>query len=167
MTSFSAHFALTLACPRLVAGLLHLQHPNGASSEAAVAIWLESSSGNTLAAKPTCGPNCPSAPSARGAAVEVLRKKACTATLLPITLEAACVAGLTKKARLNRIQPWSLALIAAHQMQWADKTMLRTKLHKLYAQNAPVYPEQGSLFPECRRRGQAQAKGGVIAAGVQ
>ena len=87
--------------------------------------------------------------------------------MLAVTIEAARAAGLTKKASLNRIQLWSPALIAACQTQSPDKTMLRAKLHGLYAQNAAVDPEQGSLFPECRPRGQAQARGGVIAAGVQ
>ena len=65
---FGAHFASKPGrpawSPRLVAGLLYLQHAHDASDEAVLATWLENPSGSTSAAKPVCRPSCPLIPRA-------------------------------------------------------------------------------------------------------
>ena len=50
--------------PRLIAGLLYLQHANDTSDEAVVATWLENPTGNTFAVKRICKPSCPLTPRA-------------------------------------------------------------------------------------------------------
>ena len=61
--SFGAHFTssrgLPALCPRLVAGLLYLQHANDASDEAVVATWLENPYWHTSTAKPGYKQSCP------------------------------------------------------------------------------------------------------------
>ena len=59
-TSFTSGRGRPALPPRLIAGLLYLQHTFDASDEAVVNTWVENRTGSSSAARPTCKPNCPS-----------------------------------------------------------------------------------------------------------
>ncbi len=62
--------------PRLVAGLLYLQHAFDASDEAVINTWGRTRTGSSSAARPTCRPNYPSIRPASRAGEGVSVKKA-------------------------------------------------------------------------------------------
>ena len=70
--SFTSMRGRPVLPPRLVAGLLYLQHTFDASDEAVVNTWVD---GNSSAARPTCRPNGPSTPPALRAGESALQKK--------------------------------------------------------------------------------------------
>ena len=58
--SFTSGRGRPALAPRLVAGLLYLQHTFDASDEAVVNIWVENPYCSSSVARPTCRPSCPS-----------------------------------------------------------------------------------------------------------
>lgn len=101
--SFGAHFASSLGrpalSPRLVAGLLYLQHANDASDEAVVATWLENPYWQYFCGQTYVLPIDPSS-------LSRWRKRVVqegVEVLLAVTIEAARAAGLIKKSSLDKI----------------------------------------------------------------
>jgi len=104
--SFGAHFTSSRGrpalSPRLVAGLLYLQHANDASDEAVVATWLENPYWQYFCGETYLQTELPIDPSSLSRWRKRIGEEG-VETLLAVTIEAARAAGLIKKASLNRI----------------------------------------------------------------
>ena len=104
--SFGAHFASSRGrpalSPRLIAGLLYLQHANDASDEAVVATWLENPYWQYFCGETHLQTELPIDPSSLTRWRKRIGEEG-VETLLAVTIEAARAAGLIKKASLNRI----------------------------------------------------------------
>lgn len=104
--SFGAHFASNRGrpalSPRLVAGLLYLQHANDASDEAVVATWLENPYWQYFCGETYLQTELPINPSSLTRWRKRIGEEG-VETLLAVTIEAARAAGLIKEASLNRI----------------------------------------------------------------
>jgi IS5 family transposase len=105
-SSFGAHFASKLGRPalrpRLVAGLLYLQHANDASDEAVVATWLENPYWQYFTGEDYLQTELPIDPSSLTRWRKRIGEEG-VEVLLAVTIEAARAAGLIKKTSLNRI----------------------------------------------------------------
>lgn len=104
--SFGAHFTSSRGrpalSPRLVAGLLYLQHANDASDEAVVATWLENPYWQYFCGESTLQTELPIDPSSLTRWRKRIGEEG-VEILLAVTIEAARAAGLIKKASLNRV----------------------------------------------------------------
>ena len=104
--SFGAHFVSNRGrpalSPRLVAGLLYLQHANDASDEAVVATWLENPYWQYFCGETYLQTALPIDPSSLTRWRKRIGEEG-VELLLAVTIEAARAAGLIKKASLNRI----------------------------------------------------------------
>jgi transposase, IS5 family len=104
--SFGTHFASKLGRPalrpRLVAGLLYLQHANDASDEAVVATWLENPYWQYFCGETHLQTELPIDPSSLTRWRKRIGEEG-VEVLLAVTIEAARAAGLIKKSSLNRI----------------------------------------------------------------
>ncbi|MDB5745141.1 MAG: transposase, family [Polaromonas sp.] len=104
--SFGAHFASSRGrpalSPRLVAGLLYLQHANDASDEAAVATWLENPYWQYFCGETYLQTELPIDPSSLTRWRKRIGEEG-VEVLLAVTIEAARAAGLIKKSSLDKI----------------------------------------------------------------
>ncbi|ABM36708.1 IS5 family transposase [Polaromonas naphthalenivorans] len=104
--SFGAHFTSSRGRPalrpRLVAGLLYLQHANDASDEAVVATWLENPYWQYFCGETYLQTELPIDPSSLSRWRKRIGEEG-VEVLLAVTIEAAREAGLIKKASLKRI----------------------------------------------------------------
>ena len=104
--SFAAHFTSwrgrPALPPRLVAGLLYLQHANDASDEAVVATWLENPYWQYFCGETVLQTELPIDSSSLTRWRKRIGEEG-VETLLAVTIEAAHAAGLIKKASLNRV----------------------------------------------------------------
>ena len=104
--SFAAHFTSwrgrPALPPRLVAGLLYLQHANDASDEAVVATWLENPYWQYFCGETVLQTELPIDPSSLTRWRKRIGEEG-VETLLVVTIEAARAAGLIKKSSLNRL----------------------------------------------------------------
>jgi IS5 family transposase len=104
--SFGAYFTSSRGRPalrpRLVAGLLYLQHANDASDEAVVATWLENPYWQYFTGEDYLQTELPIDPSSLTRWRKRIGEEG-VETLLAVTIEAARAAGLIKKASLNRV----------------------------------------------------------------
>lgn len=104
--SFSVHFISTRGRPalppRLIAGLLYLQHANDASDEAVVATWLENPYWQYFCGEVYLQTELPIDPPSLTRWRKRIGEEG-VETLLAVTIEAARAAGLIKKASLNRV----------------------------------------------------------------
>ena len=101
-----AHFASKLGRPalrpRLVAGLLYLQHANDASDEAVVATWLENPYWQYFCGETYLQTELPIDPSSLSRWRKRIGEEG-VELLLVVTIEAARAAGLIKKSSLDKI----------------------------------------------------------------
>ena len=104
--SSGAHFASKLGrpalCPRLVAGLLYLQHANDASDEAVVATWLENPYWQYFCGETYLQTELPIDPSSMSRWRKRIGEEG-VELLLAVTIEAARAAGLIKKSSLDKV----------------------------------------------------------------
>ena len=104
--SFAAHFTSwrgrPALSPRLVAGLLYLQHANDASDEAVVTTWLENPYWQYFCGQTVLQTELPIDPSSLTRWRKRIGEEG-VETLLAVTIEAAHAAGLVKKSSLNRL----------------------------------------------------------------
>lgn len=101
--SFGAHFASNRGRPpRLVAGLLYLQHANDASDEAVVATWLENPYWQYFCGETHLQTQLPIEPSSLTRWRKRIGEEGME-TLLAVTIEAARAAGLIKKSSLAKV----------------------------------------------------------------
>ena len=104
--SFGAHFASSRGrpalSPRLVAGLLYLQHANDASDEAVVATWLENPYWQYFCGETHLQTELPIDPSSLTRWRKRIGEEG-VEVLLAVTIEAARAAGLIKKSSLDKI----------------------------------------------------------------
>ena len=104
--SFGAHFASNRGrpalSPRLVAGLLYLQHANDASDEAVVATWLENPYWQYFCGETYLQTELPIDPSSLTRWRKRIGEEG-VELLLVVTIEAARTAGLIKKSSLDKI----------------------------------------------------------------
>ena len=104
--SFGAHFASNRGrpalSPRLVAGLLYLQHANDASDEAVVATWLENPYWQYFCGETYLQTELPIDPSSLSRWRKRIGEEG-VELLLVVTIEAAHTAGLIKKSSLDKI----------------------------------------------------------------
>ena len=104
--SFGAHFASNRGrpalSPRLVAGLLYLQHANDASDEAVVATWLENPYWQYFCGETYLQTELPIDPSSLSRWRKRIGEEG-VELLLAVTIEAARTAGLIKKSSLDKI----------------------------------------------------------------
>ena len=104
--SFGAHFASSRGrpalSPRLVAGLLYLQHANEASDEAVVATWLENPYWQYFCGETYLQTELPIDPSSLSRWRKRIGEEG-VEVLLAVTIEAARAAGLIKKSSLDKI----------------------------------------------------------------
>ena len=103
---FGAHFASKPGrpawSPRLVAGLLYLQHANDASDEAVVATWLENPYWQYFCGETYLQTELPIDPSSLSRWRKRIGEEG-VEVLLAVTIEAARAAGLIKKSSLGKI----------------------------------------------------------------
>lgn len=104
--SFGAHFTSSRGrpalSPRLVAGLLYLQHANDASDEAVVATWLENPYWQYFCGETYLQTELPIDPSSLTRWRKRIGEEG-VEVLLAVTIEAARAAGLIKKSSLNKV----------------------------------------------------------------
>ena len=104
--SFAAHFTSgrgrPALRPRLVAGLLYLQHANDASDEAVVATWLENPYWQYFTGEDYLQTELPIDPSSLTRWRKRIGEEG-VETLLMVTIEAAKAAGLIKKSSLDKV----------------------------------------------------------------
>ena len=104
--SFSAHFTSSRGRPalppRLVAGLLYLQHANDASDEAVVNTWLENPYWQFFTGETYLQTELPIDPSSLTRWRKRIGEEG-VETLLAVTVEAAHAAGLIKKSSFDRV----------------------------------------------------------------
>ncbi len=104
--SFSVHFASTRGrpalSPRLVAGLLYLQHANDASDKAVVATWLENPYWQYFCGETYLQTELPIDPSSLTRWRKRIGEEG-VEVLLAVTIEAARAAGLIKKSSLDKV----------------------------------------------------------------
>ncbi|WP_029527815.1 IS5 family transposase [Polaromonas glacialis] len=104
--SLGAHFASNRGRPalrpRLVAGLLYLQHANDASDEAVVATWLENPYWQYFCGETYLQTELPIDPSSLSRWRKRIGEEG-VETLLAVTIEAARAAGLIKKSSLDKV----------------------------------------------------------------
>jgi len=104
--SFGAHFASSRGrpalSPRLVAGLLYLQHANDASDEAVVATWLENPYWQYFCGETYLQTALPIDPSSLTRWRKRIGEEG-VEVLLAVTIEAARAAGLIRKSSLEKI----------------------------------------------------------------
>ena len=104
--SFAAHFmsgrGRPALRPRLVAGLLYLQHANDASDEAVVATWLENPYWQYFTGEDYLQTELPIDPSSLTRWRKRIGEEG-VETLLMVTIEAAKAAGLIKKSSLDKV----------------------------------------------------------------
>jgi len=104
--SFGAHFTSSRGrpalSPRLVAGLLYLQHTNDASDEAVVATWLENPYWQYFCGETYLQMALPIDPSSLSRWRKRIGEEG-VEVLLAVTIEAARAAGLIKKSSLDKI----------------------------------------------------------------
>ena len=104
--TFSVHFTSTRGrpalAPRLVAGLLYLQHANDASDEAVVATWLENPYWQFFTGEEYLQTELPIDPSSLTRWRKRIGEEG-VETLLRVTIEAARAAGLIKKTSVDRV----------------------------------------------------------------
>ena len=104
--SFGAHFASSRGrpalSPRLVAGLLYLQHANDARDEAVVATWLENPYWQYFCAEACLQTALPIDPSSLSRWRKRIGEEG-VEVLLAVTIEAARAAGLIKKSSLDKV----------------------------------------------------------------
>jgi IS5 family transposase len=104
--SFGAHFASNRGrpalSPRLVAGLLYLQHANDASDEAVVATWLENPYWQYFCGETYLQTELPIDPSSLTRWRKRIGEEG-VEVLLAVTIEAARAAGLIRKSSLDKI----------------------------------------------------------------
>ena len=104
--SFAAHFTSDRGRPalrpRLVAGLLYLQHANDASDEAVVATWLENPYWQYFTGEDYLQTELPIDPSSLTRWRKRIGEEG-VETLLMVTIEAAKAAGLIKKSSLDKV----------------------------------------------------------------
>jgi IS5 family transposase len=104
--SFAAHFTSwrgrPALPPRLVAGLLYLQHASDASDEAVVATWLENPYWQYFCGETVLQTELPIDSSSLTRWRKRIGEEG-VETLLAVTIEAAHAVGLIKKASLNRV----------------------------------------------------------------
>ena len=104
--SLGAHFASKLGRPalrpRLVAGLLYLQHANDASDEAVVATWLENPYWQYFCGETYLQTELPIDPSSLSRWRKRVGEEG-VELLLAVTIEAARAAGLIKKSSLDKV----------------------------------------------------------------
>jgi IS5 family transposase len=104
--SFGAHFTSSRGrpalSPRLVAGLLYLQHANDASDQAVVATWLENPYWQYFCGESTLQTELPIDPSSLTRWRKRIGEEG-VETLLAVTIEAARAAELIKKASLDQV----------------------------------------------------------------
>ena len=104
--SFGAHFASNRGrpalSPRLVAGLLYLQHANDASDEAVVATWLENPYWQYFCGETYLQTELPIDPSSLSRWRKRIGEEG-VEVLLAVTIEAARAAGLIKKSSLDKV----------------------------------------------------------------
>lgn len=103
---FSKHFVSTRGrpalSPRLVAGLLYLQHANDASDEAVVATWLENPYWQYFCGETYLQTELPIDPSSLTRWRKRIGEEG-VETLLAVTIDAARAAGLIKKSSLDKV----------------------------------------------------------------
>jgi IS5 family transposase len=104
--TFSVHFTSTRGrpalAPRLVAGLLYLQHANDASDEAVVATWLENLYWQFFTGEEYLQTELPIDPSSLTRWRKRIGEEG-VETLLRVTIDAARAAGLIKKTSVDRV----------------------------------------------------------------
>ena len=104
--SFAAHFTSgrgrPALRPRLVAGLLYLQHANDASDEAVVATWLENPYWQYFTGEDYLQTELPIGPSSLTRWRKRIGEEG-VETLLMVTIEAAKAASLIKKSSLDKV----------------------------------------------------------------
>ena len=104
--SFAAHFTSDRGRPalrpRLVAGLLYVQHANDASDEAVVATWLENPYWQYFTGEDYLQTELPIDPSSLTRWRKRIGEEG-VETLLMVTIEAAKAAGLIKKSSLDKV----------------------------------------------------------------
>lgn len=104
--SFGAHFASNRGrpalSPRLIAGLLYLQHANDASDEAVVATWLENPYWQYFCGETYLQTELPIDPSSLSRWRKRIGEEG-VEVLLAVTIEAARAAGLIRKSSLDKI----------------------------------------------------------------
>lgn len=104
--SFGAHFTSSRGrpalSPRLVAGLLYLQHAHDASDEAVVAIWLENAYWQYFTGEDYLQTELPIDPSSLTRWRKRIGEEG-VEVLLAVTIEAARAAGLIKKSSLDKV----------------------------------------------------------------
>ena len=104
--SFGAHFASSRGrpalSPRLVAGLLYLQHANDASDESVVATWLENPYWQYFCGETHLQTELPIDPSSLSRWRKRIGEEG-VEVLLAVTIEAARAAGLIRKSSLDKI----------------------------------------------------------------
>ena len=104
--SFGAHFTSgrgrPALRPRLVAGLLYLQHANDASDEAVVAMWLENPYWQFFTGEEYLQIESPIDPSSLTRRRKRIGEEG-VETLLMVTIEAARAAGLIKSSSLDKV----------------------------------------------------------------
>jgi len=104
--SFGAYFVSNRGrpalSPRLVAGLLYLQHANDASDEAVVATWLENPYWQYFCGETYLQTELPIDPSSLTRWRKRIGEEG-VETLLTVTIEAARAAGLIRKSSLDKI----------------------------------------------------------------
>ena len=103
---FSVHFTSTRGRPalrpRLVAGLLYLQHANDASDESVVATWLENPYWQYFTGEEFLQTELPIDPSSLTRWRKRIGEEG-VETLLMVTIEAARAAGLIKKSSVDKV----------------------------------------------------------------
>lgn len=104
--SFGAHFASNRGrpalSPRLIAGLLYLQHANDASDEAVVATWLENPYWQYFCGETWLQTELPIDPSSLTRWRKRIGEEG-VEVLLAVTIEAARAGGLIKKSSLDKV----------------------------------------------------------------
>lgn len=103
---FSKHFVSSRGrpalSPRLIAGLLYLQHANDASDEAVVATWLENPYWQFFCGETYLQTDLPIDPSSLTRWRKRIGEEG-VETLLAVTIDAARAAGLIKKSSLDKV----------------------------------------------------------------
>jgi IS5 family transposase len=134
--SFSAHFASTRGrpalSPRLVAGLLYLQHTFAASDEAVVNTWVENPYWQHFTGETHLQTKAPIDPSS----LTRWRRRigeAGVETLLKVTIEAARRCGFVKKTSFERVIVDSTVMLKAIAHPTDSRLLERSRQHLLKA----------------------------------
>lgn len=165
--SFGAHFASSRGRPalnpRLVAGLLYLQHANDASDEAVVATWLENPYWQYFCGETHLQTQLPIDPSSLTRWRKRIGEEG-VETLLAVTIEAARAGGLIKKSSLAKVlvdttvmpkaiaHPTDSALLEKsrqHLVRFADEHQLQ--LRQNYNRQAPRMAAQVGRYAHARQ----------------